>query len=215
MKTVHFASILALVAMTAFACGSDDDAPIGDVSAAGEAGEHSGSAGKGNGGGAGTANGNGGAAQAEAGAGGATELPIGGNGGAPAEAGAGGAELAGGAGTGGAPSAEPLEIIGNWIDDFDSLQVIDNTSWNSATILEYDNDANVVYAQNSPDDEYNPSKFTKTVYTEPANDSFYFCLIVYNAATLADAKADTTVADDTDPESSGCGGFAWSKATRQ
>jgi len=165
MKTLHFASILTLVAMTAFGCsGDDDDAPVGDVGAAGQPGA-------------------------------AGEASV--------------------DGAGGAPTAAAFELIGNWIDNFDSPQIIDDTTWNSSTIIEYDNDANVVYAQYPADDEYSPNKFSKTVYTEPKDDSFYFCTIVFSADTLEDAKADTAVADDADPENAGCGAFSWSLATKQ
>jgi hypothetical protein len=164
MKTSYFASILALVALTAFGC-SGDGLPVADVSAAGQ----------------------------------------------PGAAG----QDSGIDGGGGAPSAEAFELIGNWIDNFDSPQIIDAATWNSSTIIEYDNAANVVYAQYPADDEYSPNKFSKTVYTDPKDDSFYFCTIVFSADSLEDAKSDTAVADDTDPENSGCGQFSWSFATKQ
>jgi hypothetical protein len=41
-------------------------------------------------------------------------------------------------------------------------------------------------------------------------------MVVYSAATLADAQASTATADASDPESGGCGGkFPWTKATPQ
>lgn len=227
MKTLHFASILALVAMTAFACRDDDDAlpganTSGKAGAAGENGDSAGAGGK-SGGGANAMGGKGGLGGTEAsGAGGVGDLPdafagSGGTAGADGIGGeGGGGETGGAAGAGGevnAPGA-PLEIIGEWVDNYGGDQIIDATSWNAATIVAYDNATNTVYAQNSPDDQYNPSKFTKTVYTDPVNDSFYFCLIVYSAETLEAAQADATVADPSSPETGGCSTFPWSKASK-
>jgi hypothetical protein len=40
-------------------------------------------------------------------------------------------------------------------------------------------------------------------------------MVVYSAATLAEAQASTQTADDSDPEHGGCGGIhPWTKATR-
>lgn len=111
--------------------------------------------------------------------------------------------------------AEPLEIIGKYSDNFGSKQIITATTWNDATIADYDNDKNVVYTQNPDDAKYNPSKFGKTVYTEPdQSGSFYFCMVEFSLDTLEEARASTTTADDSDPESGGCGGtFPWTKAS--
>ena len=133
--------------------------------------------------------------------------------GAPSDGNAAGAD-----GGGGAPAVAPLEIIGEYDDNFMGTQTITAEAWNGAAIVEYDNDADVVYTQNPDDDEFNPSKFSKTVYLEPAEDgSFYFCTVVFDAETLADAKASDKTADDSDPDNGGCGGpmFSWTKATKK
>jgi hypothetical protein len=109
----------------------------------------------------------------------------------------------------------PLEIIGTYTDSFDGEQTITADTWNRATIEDYDNDANVVYTQLPDDDDFNPSKFNKTVYTEPEDDHFYFCTVVFDADTLADAKASDAMADDSNPAEAGCGGmFPWTLATK-
>lgn len=168
MNTLRFSAILAMVAVTTFACGGDDDDAVK--------------------GGAGS--GNMAAAGQNAGGDGATE------------------------GAGGAQNNEPLELIGEYADNFDGEQIITASDWNGAAIVEYDNDENVVYTQNADDAMFNPGKFGKTVYTEPTKaGEFYFCQIEFAAETLADAKATTNMADDTDLDGHGCSGFSWTKAT--
>jgi hypothetical protein len=131
--------------------------------------------------------------------------------------GAAGAAGAADEGAGGAKAdAGPLEIIGDYVDDFMQEQTITAKDWNGAEIVEYDNDANVVYTHNPDDAKFSAGKYAKTVYTEPTKaGEFSFCQIVYDADTLDDAKASTKMADDSDltMAGKGCNGFSWSKAT--
>ena len=117
------------------------------------------------------------------------------------------------------PAEKHLEITGAWENkDFMETDVIDDTSWTStfgdsdpltSTIEKFDNTTNVViYA--GPD-----GKYSRIVWTEPADDSFYFCTVDFGLDTLEDAEASEKTADDSDPESGGCGGFSWTKLTRQ
>jgi hypothetical protein len=123
------------------------------------------------------------------------------------------AGASGDSGAAGAATAPPLEIIGEYDDSFMGEQIITADDWNGAAIVGYDNDANVVYTQLPDDDMFNPSKFTKTVYTEPKSGSFYFCQVEFSLDTLADAQASEATADDSNPDESGCGGtFPWTKA---
>lgn len=224
MKTLYLASILALAVATTFACNDEEDRvslrnTAGTKSLAGDAGSDTGNSGGGitNVGGSPSSNGgesgaqNGGSPGESAGAGGsdAGEAGSASDGGSAGEAGAGGA--------GGAPDVEPLELIGAYDDSFGGSFIISTTSWGNWAIAAYDNALNAVYTQFPADDLYNPNKFAKTVYTEPANDdSFYFCMVVYSATTLAEAQASTATADDSDPDNGGCGGqFPWTKATKQ
>jgi hypothetical protein len=110
----------------------------------------------------------------------------------------------------------PLEIIGEYDDNFGGEQIITADEWNGAAIQDYDNDENVVYTQNSDEDDFNPSKFSKFVYTDVEDDSFYFCQVLFDAETLADAQESDATADDSDPGKTGCGGdFSWTQATRK
>lgn len=115
-----------------------------------------------------------------------------------------------------------LEVIGEYDEYFDgnvvSELVVTETAWNSSAIVEYDNAKNVVYTQAPDDDAFNPNKFGKIVYTEPADGSFYYCSVEFSLDTLEDAKDSTTEADDSDPETGGCDAtndFPWSKVTEK
>lgn len=109
-----------------------------------------------------------------------------------------------------------LEIIGEYEDNFGGEQIITADEWNGSAIQDYDNQANVVYTQNSEDDMFNPDKFSKFVYTDIEDDSFYFCQVLFDADTLADAQASDATADDSDPAETGCGdSFPWTLATRK
>jgi len=113
-------------------------------------------------------------------------------------------------------TTKALEIIGDYDDNFGGQQVITADAWNDSAIVGYDNDKNVVYTQFPEDDQYNPNKFAKTVYTEPKDGSFYFCMVEFSLDTLAEAEASKAEADDSDPDTGGCGGeFPWTKATKK
>jgi hypothetical protein len=222
MKSLHIASILAVSAAIVFACNDDQDRyGLGNSAGttSGEAGgpNASGSAGQAHGGEAGSSGG-GGAAGADAGGNsGAMAGGAAGEAGMASSAGEGGDAGSGGeAGTGGAgPDPDPLELIGEYDDNFGGSFEITADAWSTSAIAAYDNAQNVVYTQFPANDMYNPNKFAKTVYTEPTGGgSFYFCMVVYSADTLAAAQASTATADDSNPETGGCGGqFPWTKAT--
>lgn len=235
MKLIHLASILVLASTVTFACGDDDDeTPAGAAGAAGASGDagegnSSGSAGKNGAAGSGTAGKSTGGSPTDAGAGGggAGGEPglggqaglggAGGEGGAPFVCpplelgGAGGEFGVGGAGGEGGGNAEGLEIVGKWSSNFGGNETIRQDRWTSfgtSAIVEYDNDANVVYTESN-------CTFSKYVYTEISGGSFYYCTIAFGLPTLAAAKADTKVADSTTPDVSGCSGFSWTKLTKR
>ena len=51
---------------------------------------------------------------------------------------------------------EAISIEGEWIDEWNSSQVIDSDSWNSNTITHYDNDEMWAVAENDEDAQFNP-----------------------------------------------------------
>lgn len=223
MKTLHFASILVLASTVTFvACDDDDDnVTPGTAGASGAAGEGgaagSGAAGKSTGGSTTDAGAGGGAGEPHGGAGAGGVGGVGGEGGAPFVCppdefgGAGGAFGSGGEGGG---NGDTLEIVGKWSTPF-STEIIREDRWRSfgtgfdgtSAIVEYDNDANVVYTESN-------CTFSKNVYIDISGDSFYSCTIAYGLPTLEAAKADTKVADPATPDTSGCGAFPWSKLTK-
>ena len=242
MKTVHFASILVLSAVTAFACNDDGDrldggtsgsagksnsaGSPGTPSAAGSGGEAAGAGGAAAGasGSAGASEGGaaGDAGAAGAGAAGANEGgAAGANEGGAAGANEGGAAGANEGGAGGASEVAevvvpgPLALIGSWKDpEWGGLEVITATTWNGSNIVAYDSGVREVYTHNSASSFY-PGKYSKYVYTEPADDSFYFCTILYASPSLEAAQADTKVADPSKLEDQGCDGFNWTKVEKQ
>lgn len=110
------------------------------------------------------------------------------------------------------PLTTTIELVGNWDDNYGGAQVITAAKWGTADIREFDNAANSAIVQNPADDAFNPSKFAKYVWTTPAADrSFYYCTVDFALATLADARASTKTADAANPETGGCGGFAWTR----
>lgn len=212
MKTLRLAMIVALAAASALACNDSEDERHPATSNTSTAGSDAGTT-------ASSPDDHGGSATTPSENGGrAGSTPGGAGGAAPTdEAGSGGDETGG---AGGAAAEAPLEIIGVYDDSFGGEITISADSWStggafpsSSAIVGYDNEQNVVYTQHPADDMYNPNKFAKTVYTEPANGSFYYCMIEYALDTLDAARASTKTADASDPENGGCSTFPWSKAT--
>ena len=103
-----------------------------------------------------------------------------------------------------------IEIAGNWNSQWGE-ENIGETHWNTATLISFDNSSNTAITQMPVDDEYNPSKFSKSVWTEPVDGSFYYCTFVYGLASETDALAASNTTDANDLEGEGCGGFSWTK----
>jgi hypothetical protein len=57
----------------------------------------------------------------------------------------------------------------------------------------------------------NANKFNEIVWTRVVNGSFYYCFVDFNRDTADDARNTTNVADATDPATSGCGQFPWTR----
>ena len=102
---------------------------------------------------------------------------------------------------------EAISIEGEWIDEWNSSQVIDSDSWNGNTITHYDNDGMWAVAENGAD-SWNPGFWSKYDWTENSGE-VYYCQSTFAAETEADAlSADSANATDLD---TGCGGFPWSQ----
>ena len=102
---------------------------------------------------------------------------------------------------------EAISIEGEWIDEWNSSQVIDSDSWNSNTITHYDNDEMWAVAENGAD-SWNPGFWSKYDWTWNSEE-LYYCQSTFAAETEVDAlSADSANATDLD---TGCGGFPWSQ----
>lgn len=115
---------------------------------------------------------------------------------------------------------EPLEIIGDWVDDFGGTHVITSDTWTMGQsmsgvfhITHFHNDGNWLVAHNDPDNAFSPDLWSRFDWTHSGGE-LYNCQTVYDAATEADAM-NATPADPADPATGGCQGFAWSKLTAQ
>ena len=109
---------------------------------------------------------------------------------------------------------EHLEIAGEYTDNFDGTQIIGPAVWDQGAtmgkfnISTWDNDNNVLIAQNDSGNGYNPEKWSRFDWTSDGTD-VYFCQTVYDAATAQDA-IDATPADSGDLLT-GCNTFSWTK----
>ena len=110
--------------------------------------------------------------------------------------------------------AEEIEVIGTWSTNFDTEEEITVDRWNDLTIVQFDNAENLAIGQHPADDEYNPSKFSKLVWTSIENDVFHYCYSVVGAETAAEATSAAGAADAGDLEG-GCNGFGWTEMTRK
>lgn len=121
-----------------------------------------------------------------------------------------------------AKEAKPLELIGEWESRFGDTtyeEVITEDAWGFQAIVEYDNAENIVITQNpdGDDPESFPNTYSRLVYLEPEDDSFYYCTTDFGLETLEEARQAEGVADDSDVETGGCGegDFPWTKLTKK
>jgi hypothetical protein len=107
-----------------------------------------------------------------------------------------------------------LEIVGEYVDNFMSAHVITETEWtfdgSIYAIVEYDNDAGYLLAQNDEANTYNPGLFSRFDWTW-SGDQLYYCQTAYDAASLELARMSGGA--DPDDLDMGCGMFPWSNLT--
>jgi hypothetical protein len=109
--------------------------------------------------------------------------------------------------------ADALEVAGTWQSMWGSEEIGAQVgdAWGSATLIEFDNEAKYAILQNPPDAEWNPDAYSRVVWTEPEDGSFFYCTVAFGLETLEEARESTATADATDPESGGCGDFEWTR----
>ncbi|MCA9515548.1 MAG: hypothetical protein KC635_11445 [Myxococcales bacterium] len=104
-----------------------------------------------------------------------------------------------------------IAVSGRWATDFAFDEVVSSTAWTGATVVSYDNAAHVAISQLPADDEYNPSKFQKTVWIGPTDGEVWFCTVAFGLDTADAAAAAPDTSDPADLDA-GCGGFGWTHA---
>lgn len=112
----------------------------------------------------------------------------------------------------------PLEIVGDWVDDYGGQHQITNTAWIYDTgefgvvttnLMRHDNEAQWVAGE----DAGMPGTFVRFDWAYDDEGTLYYCNTVYDATSL-DAAIEAPLADATDPASTGCGGmFPWTMLT--
>ena len=110
---------------------------------------------------------------------------------------------------------DEIEIAGQWRSNFDADEEISSTSWDFgyyvADLIGFNNAQNVAVTQNPSDAEYDPDKFSRVVWTEPEQGSFYYCTVEFGLESAEEAWASEAVADPTDLDGAGCGGSPWTR----
>lgn len=108
---------------------------------------------------------------------------------------------------------DPIDIAGTWTNGFGEKENISSRTWNAMMVSLFDNQKRWAITQNPPDDPYNPSKYSKLVWTAPSASGFYYCTVEFGQDTLALAQDTTKTADDSKPDKGGCAGFSWTKVS--
>jgi hypothetical protein len=112
-----------------------------------------------------------------------------------------------------------IEILGTWDNSFDATETIATTTWDNGfeeSIIElYGNDDNYAVLHSPIDAEYAPDTYSLVEWTEIDTDSFYYCTVDFALDSVDEALNSAAVADANDLDGEGCGGFPWTKMTRQ
>ncbi|WP_055448340.1 MopE-related protein [Lacinutrix mariniflava] len=112
------------------------------------------------------------------------------------------------------------QISGSWIDNFNGVHTITNTSittsTNSNAIYLYhilETESNYVICLNDLNNPFNAGLYSKFVFTNISTNMFNLCQSFYDSPSQAfiENATDTTNPGDLD---TGCGGFSWSLMTR-
>ena len=123
-----------------------------------------------------------------------------------------------------APPPAPLAIMGEWEDEYGTQIVASKYAFASTyaggdtisiiTVTHYDNAAGFLVGQNGGDGTYNPGEWTRIDWHKDVEDSYWYCTTHYNAADEAAAMAEHPDHDHSLYDTTGCGGFAFSKLSR-
>ena len=107
---------------------------------------------------------------------------------------------------------DPLIISGTWADNWGSVHLIDSNLWlwdeNQYIINSYHNEDRWVIAQNDFDNSFFGGLWSRFDWTL-RDDQYWYCHATFDAASQSEAL-ERPAADPSQPQDSGCGGFAWS-----
>jgi hypothetical protein len=104
----------------------------------------------------------------------------------------------------------PVEIEGTWVTNYGSAIEIDDQTWGGQALVEFDNELNHAVTEGENPDT-GAAEFSKQVWTEPADGTFWYCTVDFGLASADAAMNTTKTADDSNPAESGCGDFPWTK----
>ena len=108
---------------------------------------------------------------------------------------------------------DPVDIVGAWVDGWDTQHSITEDRWTQGDydfwLTEWSTDEGWAVAQNDASNEYNPELWSRFEWVTVDGDLWY-CQSAFDAATEQDALA-VAAADASDPATTGCGGFAWTR----
>lgn len=116
-------------------------------------------------------------------------------------------------------SSGDLEIIGNYDDNFGGSHTITSTTWTqdysgSISIYQiesFSNNEDYLLGLGDNSNAFNPGTYDRFDWTT-FESSLYYCTTAFGKTSAEDARtAGEGVADTTDPSSSGCGGFSWTR----
>ena len=117
------------------------------------------------------------------------------------------------------PSDHDIEVAGVWETNFDTEEVITDEQWDFRNMIDFDNGERQAITQNpesNDEEDETAGTYSRIVWTELDDDTFFYCEDVFGAETEEDARNADSAADESDLEE-GCGeaGFGWTERTRQ
>lgn len=109
----------------------------------------------------------------------------------------------------------PIDIVGDYIDDYDSPHAITAEGWtqgaddtlSTTRFTAVDNAARVAIGQNTAEHPFAADRFSRFDWAF-VDGRLWYCQPAFDAADAATAAA-TPAPDASDPAIGGCGGFAW------
>jgi hypothetical protein len=104
-------------------------------------------------------------------------------------------------------------VEGAWVDDWGFDHVVTGTAWTTMgsvfNVTQYDNAADFLVAQNDGANTYSPNLWSRFDWTFTPQGKLYYCQVVFDAATEAAARGNTTA--NREDLAEGCNGFGWSR----